>query len=133
MHFEHLLHGERNPPGDNWSVKMIAWSMCVISNDQRENRLPWKTAQEGVLWRATPRVMPREAPLCQDWEQEVTYVGDLFRTKRDAKEDACRVLLLAQQRAGRIPDLLSLANGRERNRWPAATPSRRNPRGLGRG
>ena len=87
---------------------MNAWSMRVISNDQRENRLLWRTAQEGVLWRATLRVMPRDAPLCQDWEQEVTYVGDFFRTKRDAKEDACRLLLLAQQRAGRVPDLLPL-------------------------
>ena len=36
----------------------------------------------------------------------MTYTGGLARTKRDAdaKENTCRFLLLAQQRAGRLPD-----------------------------
>ena len=38
----------------------------------------------------------------------MTYTGGLARTKRDAKEDACRFLLQAQQRAGRLPDLSPL-------------------------
>ena len=33
------------------------------------------------------------------------YTGDLFRTKCDAKEDACRLLLEEQRRLGRLPDL----------------------------
>ena len=32
-------------------------------------------------------------------------MGDLFRTKRNAKEDACRLLLEEQRRLGRLPDL----------------------------
>ena len=106
MRFEHLEYGRGNPPGNSWSEKMIAWSMRVIANDQRENRLFWSRAQEGSQWRATFRVVSRAEPLRQPWEEEVTYTGAAFRAKRDAKEDARRLLLQAQQRAGRVPELL---------------------------
>ena len=36
----------------------------------------------------------------------MTYTGSFFSTKRSAKEDACRFLLLAQQRVGRLLVLL---------------------------
>ena len=70
----------------------------------------------------------------------MTYTGGFYGTKRNAKEDACRFLLQAQQRAGRLPDLLPpldrrqlpLARRRRRNSLPAAAPSRRDSRGLGR-
>ena len=106
VHFEHREFGPENPKGDSWPEKMNVRSTRIIANDQREARLHWETTQVGNLWRASPHVMPRLGHLRQDWEQTVTYTGGLFCTKRNAKEDACRLLLQAQQRAGRLPDLL---------------------------
>ena len=40
----------------------------------------------------------------EPWGREVAYTGDLFRAKRDAKEDACRLLLEEQRRSGQFQD-----------------------------
>ena len=140
MHFVHRELEPGNPKGDSRSEKMNVWSTRVIANDQREARLRWETTQVGNLWRASLHVMPKPGHLRQDWEETVTYTGGIFGTKRNAKEDACCLLMQAQQQAGRLPDLLPpldkrqppLAKGRWRNRLPAAAPSRQDPRSLGR-
>ena len=84
---------------------MNVWPTRVIANDQRERRLQWETAREANLWRASLHILPKFDQLREAWEVRVTYTGSLARTKRDAKEDACRLLLLAQQQASRLPDL----------------------------
>ena len=138
MHFEHREFGPGNPRGD-WSEKMNVWATRVIANDQREVRLRWETTQVGNLWRACFHVMPRLGHSRQNWEQTVIYTGGFFGTQRNAKEDTCRVLPQAQQRAGRLPDLLPPWTGGSCP-WlggggatlPAAAPRRRDPRDLGR-
>ena len=108
LRFEHRNYGPGYPKGDSWSEKMNVWSARVIANDQREGRLRWETTQVGNLWRASLHVMPRPGHLREYWEEQVTYTGGFFGTKRNAKEDACRFLLQAQQQAGRFPGFFPL-------------------------
>ena len=97
--FEHRLYGAGDPKGNSWSEKMNVWSTYVIANEERDPRLRWDTPQSF-------RILPRPDPQRREhWEREVAYTGGLFRTKRDAKEDACRLLLEEQRRLGRLPDL----------------------------
>ena len=103
--FEHRPYGASDPNGNSWSEKVNVRSTHVIANGQRNRRLNWDTAQEGSLWRASLQVLPKPVPLREHWERPVAYTGGLFRTKRDAKEDACRLLLEEQQRMGRLPNL----------------------------
>ena len=105
--FEHRPFGAGDPKGDSWSEKMNVWSTLVIANEERDRRLHWDASQEeGSLWRASLRILPKPDPRRREhWGREVAYTGDRFRTKRDAKEDACRFLLEEQRRLGRLPDL----------------------------
>ena len=106
LRFEHRPYGAGDPNGNSWSEKVNVWSTHAIANDERDRRLRWDTNQEGSLWRASLQVLPRPDPRRREhWERPVAYTGGLFRTKRDAKEDACRLLLEGQQRLGRLPDL----------------------------
>ena len=106
LEFEHRPYGAGDPNGNSWSEKVNVRSMHVIANDGRDRRLHWDTAQEGSLWRASFQVLPRPVPRREHWERPVAYTGGLFRTKRDAKEDACRFLLEEQQRLGRLPGFI---------------------------
>ena len=106
LEFEHRLYGAGDPKGNSWSAKMNVWSTYVIANEERDRRLRWDASQEGGLWRASFRILPRPDPQRREhWEREVAYTGGPFGTKRDAKEDACRFLLEEQRRLGRFPDL----------------------------
>ena len=80
------------------------WSTLVVASDERERRFQWDCRQVGCEWQASFRVLPWLPPRRESWEREVRYTGCLFRAKRDAKEDACRVLLEEQRRLNRLPD-----------------------------
>ena len=76
------------------------WLHRVVPSDGRDRRFEWQTWQVGTLWRATLLVRPRL--WAADWERDVRYTCGPFQTKRDAKEDACRLLLQEQCRFGRF-------------------------------
>ena len=79
------------------------WLHRVVPSEGRDRRFVWQTWQEGTMWRATLLVHPRL--WFADWEREARFFCGPFQTKRDAKEDACRLLLQEQCRFGRLPDL----------------------------
>ena len=80
------------------------WLHSVVAGDERERRFLWECRREGTAWRAALRILPRRFPRREVWEREVHYTGSPSRTKRDAKEDACRRLLEEQRRLNRTPD-----------------------------
>ena len=76
---------------------MNVWSTHVTAHEERDRRFRWEASQEGNSWRASLHVLPRPDPRRREpWERVVVYMGDLFRAKLDAKEDACRLLLKDQ-------------------------------------
>ena len=103
--FEHRPYGRGDPNGNSWPEKVNVWPTHVISSDERERRFHWDARQVVSEWQAPFRVLPRPDPRREDWEREVGYTGGLFRTKRDAKEDACRFFLEEHRRLNRLPDL----------------------------
>ena len=105
LHFEHRHFGEADPVGTCWLEKVNAWVHRVIQPQQREHRLRWTTVQDSAGWRATVSLHPREAPLTEPWERVVQWKGGPRRTKKEAKEEACRALLVSLYQAGRVPGL----------------------------
>ena len=79
------------------------WLHSVVAGDKWERRFVWACRQVRTQWQATFRILPRRRR--EVWEREVRYSGRPSRTKRDAKEDACRFFLEEQRRLNRLPDL----------------------------
>ena len=105
LEFEHRPYGRGDPNGNSWSEKVNVWSSLVVTSDERERRFQWERRQVGSEWQACFRVLPGLPPRREGWEREVRYTGSHFRTKRDAKEDACRFCLEEQRRLNRLQDL----------------------------
>ena len=101
--FSHGPFGRGDPKGHSWSEKYNMWLHRVVPLQGRDDRFRWETWQVGSTWHATLRVLP--GVWHAGWETETRYTGGPFTTKRDAKEDVCRLLLEEQRRYGRVPDL----------------------------
>ena len=101
--FAHHPFGPGDANGNSWSEKMNVWLYTVGAADERERRFVWECQQAGTQWQADFRILPRWRRAV--WGREVRYSGKPFRNKRDAKEDACRLLLEEQRRLRRFPGL----------------------------
>ena len=102
--FAHGPFGRDDPKGNSWSEKYNMWLNRVVPVPDRDTRFQWVTRQgTDRAWHASLTIQPRAWP--DDWEKATVFTGCPAPTKRDAREDVCRLLLEQQNLWGRVPHL----------------------------